>query len=176
MSSISATGKLPQIYSVGYGNRTTEQLFDLVKSNDCRYLIDVRSIPYSRYQQEYNRESLEKACIDFGLNYLYLGHQLGGKPAEHDQDKLGRPDYLKMSINPIFEEGLQRLIKALELGHSVMLMCAELRPETCHRTKLIGVALFNSGVELVHIDENAKLSSQSEVLRRLDNRQNDLFC
>ncbi len=164
-----------QIFTVGYGNRTPEQLFDLVKSNGCVYLIDVRSMPYSKYHTEYNRETLEDTAIGFGVTYLYLGEQLGGKPNEDELDELGRVDYKEMAKKPKFEEGLQRLIKARELGHSVVLMCAELRPETCHRAKLVGEALQERGVELVHIDEDAKLLSQQDALRRLDSGQDDLF-
>lgn len=175
MSPNSPTEGPAQIFTVGYGNRTPEQLFDLIKARGCGYLVDVRSVPYSSYHKDFNRESLERCCDDFGLKYLYLGDQVGGKPDPEDLDELDRADYKLMAQKPRFLEGVERLETAQKKGISLALMCAELRPETCHRTKLIGEVLRNRGVELVHIDEDAKLLSQSEVLKRLDNGQEDLF-
>jgi uncharacterized protein (DUF488 family) len=175
MSPNSPTEKPAQIFTLGYGNRAPEQLFDLVKSNGCGYLIDVRSMPYSKYHKEYNRETLEQTAAEYGVKYLYLGDQLGGKPSEDELDELGRPDYIHMAEKPSFEQGLDRLIKARELGIPVVLLCAELRPETCHRTRLIGASLSERAVELVHIDEDENLLTQSEVSQRLDSGQDDLF-
>lgn len=175
MSPSSPQDSVARIYSLGYGNRTPEQLFDLVRAKGCQYLIDVRSIPYSKYHTQYNRENLEQRCTEFGLKYLYLGDQLGGKPESSELDELGRADYEKMAQRLGFEEGIDRLKKAKSLGHSVALMCAELRPESCHRTRLIGKALSKVGVEIQHIDENANQITQSEALRRLDSGQDDFF-
>jgi len=165
----------PQIFTVGYGNRSPAQIFDLLKSNSCGYLIDVRSAPYSSYHKEYNRETLERNCQDYGLKYLFMGDQLGGKPKSDEFDDLGRADYTKMAAQPRFQAGMDRLIKAKTMGIPVALLCAELRPETCHRTRLIGISLAERGIELVHIDEAGKLLSQSDALLRLDDGQEDLF-
>lgn len=175
MSSSSPQFSLAKIYSLGYGNRTPEQLFDLVRAKGCQYLIDVRSIPYSKYHRQYNRESLEQLCTEYGLKYLYLGDQLGGKPEKGELDEFGRADYEKMTQRPGFQEGIDRLKKAKSQGYSVALMCAELRPETCHRTRLIGTALSKRGLEVQHIDENANQITQSEALGRFNNGQDDLF-
>ena len=163
------------LFSLGYGNRSPEQLFDLVKAQKCNYLADVRSAPYSSYHKDFNRETLERMCADYGLNYLYLGDQLGGKPSSDDLDELDRADYTKMAQKPNFVEGIDRLENAQKKGISVALMCAELRPETCHRTKLIGEALAARGITLYHIDEASNLLDQSEALQRLTGGQDDLF-
>jgi len=80
-----------------------------------------------------------------------------------------------MTQRPGFQEGIDRLKKAKSQGYSVALMCAELRPETCHRTRLIGTALSKRGLEVQHIDENANQITQSEALGRFNNGQDDLF-
>lgn len=175
MSLHSLTPSAAQIFTVGYGNRTPEQLFDLVKSNGCGYLIDVRSSPYSRHHKQYNQQVLEQSSAEYGVKYLYLGEQLGGKPDTGQVDELGRADYGKMAQNPAFKEGLERLLKAAELAIPVALLCAELRPETCHRTGLIGEQLSRRGIQLVHIDEHGKLCVQSAVVQRLKTAQEDLF-
>ena len=165
------------VYSIGYGNRSVVQLFDLVKSFGCSYLVDVRSVPYSKYHTQYNRESLEKSCSDFGLHYLYLGDQVGGKPASDEfRNELGTADYEKMAQQPNFVKGLTRLQNAYKQGISVVLMCAELKPEVCHRTNLIGNALAKLGIDLVHIDESAQSISHTDVLHRASGGQSDMFA
>ena len=172
MTNINKSG----LYSIGYGNRTPVQLFDLVKSFNCSYLVDVRSVPYSRYHKEFNRDALEQSCSDFGLKYLYLGEQIGGKPdSDSMRDELGLANYEAMAQTPHFLEGIARLQKANEQGLSLALMCAELKPEVCHRTNLIGNALAKIGIDLTHIDEKAQLVSHAEVLDRASGGQVDMF-
>lgn len=163
------------LFTLGYGNRSPVQLFDLVKARGCNYLADVRSAPYSSYHKEFNRESLERKCRDYGLKYLYLGDQLGGKPNTGELDEQGHANYKKMAQKSNFTEGIDRLETAQEKGVSVALMCAELRPESCHRAKLIGESLAARGITLYHIDEAGKLLDQSEAMQRLTGGQDDLF-
>lgn len=164
-----------KLYTIGYGNRSPEQLFDLVKTRGCSYLIDVRSIPYSSYHKAFNKEAIATSSEDYGLKYLYLGEQLGGKPSSDDLDEMGRADYVQMAEKTAFLEALERLHEAENQGLSVALMCAELRPETCHRTKLIGEALARRGITLYHIDEQGGLVDQKAAMQRLTGGQNDLF-
>ena len=63
----------------------------------------------------------------------------------------------------------------LELDVKFALMCSEKKPEMCHRSKLIGVAMEQNGIEVFHIDEIGKLKSQSEVLNRIISPQYSLF-
>lgn len=175
MADTSPARAIPMLFTLGYGNRSPVQLFDLVKARGCNYLADVRSAPYSSYHKEFNRESLELQCRDYGLNYLYLGDQLGGKPNAGDLDELGHANYKQMAKKPNFIEGIDRLEAAQEKGVSVALMCAELRPESCHRAKLIGESLAARGITLYHIDEAGKLLDQSDTMLRLTGGQDDLF-
>ena len=54
-------------------------------------------------------------------------------------------------------------------------MCAEKRPEGCHRTRLIGATLDDMGIPLRHIDEAGEARSQAEVVERLRKAQGELF-
>lgn len=175
MADTSRTQGKSMLFTLGYGNRSPVQLFDLIKARECNYLADVRSAPYSSYHKEFNRETLERECTDYGLKYLYLGDQLGGKPNADDLDEQGHASYKKMAQKPNFIEGIDRLETAQEKGVSVALMCAELRPESCHRAKLIGESLAARGITLYHIDEAGKLLNQSDAMQRLTGGQDDLF-
>jgi uncharacterized protein (DUF488 family) len=84
-------------------------------------------------------------------------------------------DYDKVRLQPFFQQGIDRLRKAFERQHPVVLLCSEGRPEQCHRSKLIGEALAAAGIPMCHIDEDGALLSQTQVIDRLTKGQMDLF-
>ena len=49
------------IYTIGYGNRALEDFLTILEAHQIRYLIDVRSVPYSRFKPEFSKTSLENA-------------------------------------------------------------------------------------------------------------------
>ena len=63
----------------------------------------------------------------------------------------------------VFIKGLERLKTANEKGLNVAVMCSELNPEECHRSKLIGLSLQKEGIIMQHITKNGKLMDQNEV-------------
>ena len=67
------------IYSIGHGNKTVEELIRQLKLFDIHYLIDVRSVPYSKYNPQFNKEQL-KAVINNSSDiiYGYMGDVIGG--------------------------------------------------------------------------------------------------
>ena len=70
---------------------------------------------------------------------------------------------------------MARLLTAHSKGLCSFLMCSELRPEECHRCKLIGAALAERGVEIIHIDEKGRAISQDEAIDRITGGQEGLF-
>ena len=105
-----------------------------------------------------------------------MGDLLGGKP-NRAEDYLpdGRVDYIRLAESPAFQQGLARLRSAHSQSFCVCLMCSELRPEECHRCKLIGEELAQLSIDIVHIDEKGHNISQAEAIKRLDGGQNDFF-
>ena len=163
------------IFTVGYGSRTLDEFSALLKSYAIGYLIDIRSVPYSRYKPEFSREALEAALVGQGVRYLYLGEQLGGQPADRSCYVDDKVSYDLLSEKAFFIEGIGRIRTAYDKRLRVALMCSEGRPETCHRSKLIGKKLKELGIVVRHIDENGGVLTQDEVLRKLDDGQLSLF-
>jgi hypothetical protein len=163
------------IFTVGYGSRTMDEFSALLRSNAIGYLMDIRSVPYSRYKPEFSREALEAALVAQGIRYLYMGEQLGGQPADRSCYVDDKVSYDLLSQKPFFTEGIGRIRTAYEKRLRIVLMCSEGRPETCHRSKLIGKKLTEMGVVVRHIDENGGLLTQDEVLLKLDDGQLSLF-
>ncbi len=158
------------IYTVGYGNRTMDEFLHMLKAYAIEYLIDVRSAPYSKYNRDFSQESLRKKLHEHNIKYVFMGKELGGRP---DDDTCytpdGRVDYAKLAETDLYNQGIGRLHEAQR--YRVVLMCTELRPHTCHRSKLIGHTLSQQGVDVQHIDEEGRLRSQHEVMQILIGEQ-----
>ncbi|MCS6845667.1 MAG: DUF488 domain-containing protein [Caldilineales bacterium] len=166
---------LPPVYTVGYGQRTVEELAALLHRYDITTLVDVRSAPYSRHRPEFNKDALAAALDRHGIRYVYLGDALGGRPTDPDCYVNGRVDYERVKEKPFYQAGVGRVQAARQRGLRFALMCSEARPEECHRSKLIGQTLADLGVPVAHIDEEGALRDQAEVIERLTGGQLPLF-
>lgn len=163
------------IYTIGYGGRTFDELAALLGARGVSCLVDVRSVPASRFRPEFARAPLEIALKAVGIRYLFLGDTLGGRPEAPECYVDGKVDYERVRAQEFFQRGIERLCRALEQETSLALMCSEGRPEMCHRTKLIGVALEARGIRVVHLDESGIARTQPEVIERLTGGQLSLF-
>ena len=152
--------------SIGYGDRPWPEFAERLRRHGVQFLVDVRSQPRSR-QPEFNGETLELLLSQVGIRYVFMGHALGGKPDDPSCYVDGKVDYARCEQRPVFRSGLERLRTALMGGHRVAIMCSELDPERCHRSKLIGQALAKEGIELTHIDRDGDRVSQRTVIARI---------
>jgi len=164
-----------KILSIGYSNRPWEEFEKLLTTYQIQYLIDVRSRPYSKYNPDFNRDSLELHFKSHRVRYVFMGDQLGGLPEDPLCFTDGKVDYDKCKIKESFIAGINRLVTAYEKDLQVVLMCSEGKPQDCHRTKLLGEMLRDRNIEMQHIDENGQLMSQTEVLSKIDKGQPPLF-
>lgn len=164
------------LYTIGHGNRTWNQFSTIVEEHEGKYLIDVRSNPYSKFNTDFNRDSLEYHCKSSGIKYVFLGDSLGGKPRNKDlYDAHGKADYDLIRKDLGFRNALVRLQKAAHLNDNVFVMCSELCPSQCHRSKLIGKALVEIGIDPLHIDKRGGKLSQDEVIQMITKGQGDFF-
>ncbi len=165
----------PLIYTIGQGARTIDEFLALLKSNTIQYLIDVRTFPYSKFRPEFNKEAITRSVTGVHIHYLYMGDTLGGKPKESGMLSDGKFDYTMMASVPSFQEGLNRLVRAHDIGAVVAVMCSEGKPEECHRSKLIGECLDRKGIPVIHIDEDGVNRTHSEIINRITGGQLDIF-
>lgn len=169
------TGDSVPIYTVGYGARSVDELFALLRAHALRYLLDVRSAPYSKFKPEFSRDALATAARTAGLEYRFLGDQLGGQPDDPRCYQDGKVIYEAVARTPAYREGIARLEQARARGLRVALMCSEGKPELCHRSKLIGETLTAEGIPVLHIDEVGAILTHAEVMERLTGGQLTLF-
>ncbi|MCJ7778826.1 MAG: DUF488 domain-containing protein [Sedimentisphaerales bacterium] len=163
------------IFTIGHSNKRVNELISLLKKNDIQALVDIRSIPYSRHAPQVNQENLERSIKKAGVEYLFMGEQLGGRPKDVDvRDDLGNYDYSKLAATEDFKEGLTRLLKESE-EYNLCLLCSEEDPVRCHRGLLVSRELAKLGAEVRHIRHDGSVESQKDFERRIPPVQLCLF-
>lgn len=166
----------PLLITIGYGQRSINEVIGLLKQHAVHVLVDVRSAPWSRYQPDFSRNMLEDYLARHDIVYISLAEELGGRPREAGcYDSQGRVDYQTCRRRPAFRRGIDWLCMAWKQGERVALLCSEIRPQNCHRSKLLGTALADTGIEVMHLDETDTIVSQREVMERLLGGQLTLF-
>lgn len=153
------------LYSIGHGRRPADEFLKLLEENAIDYLIDVRTTPYSRFNPQYNKNTLQALLENHSIKYIHMGEQLGGRPKDPDcYNEKGRVDYSVLSKKDYFLEGIERLKTAYTKKLRAAIMCSESKPQECHRCLLIGKALHEQNIPILHIDEKGKLIEQDELL------------
>jgi len=143
----------PEVYTIGHSNHPLEHFLYLLDDTEIEVVLDVRSTPYSRYAPHFKRGTLEDSLAHDGIEYIYMGDVLGGRPKDPAfQSEKGGIDYEKLAASPRFIEGIEKLVALVaSTGGRVAVMCAEEDPARCHRTRLLAPALRERGVRIWHI-------------------------
>lgn len=151
-----------EIFTVGHSTRSLDELVELLRSFGVAVLADVRSIPRSRHNPQFNRDSLPAPLASAGIAYHHMS-RLGGlrRPSKescnsgwHNPSFRGFADY--MATDP-FQLGLAELRILRDQGQ-VAIMCAEAVPWRCHRS-LIADAIVARGGTALHISGRGHASS-----------------
>lgn len=174
-SKLKVESMLGAIITIGYGNRSLQELIDLLRRESIQYLVDVRTSPRSRFKPEFSAEPLDVALRAAGIRYVFMGDSLGGRPPDMECYEDGHVVYSIVREKPFFKAGIERLLAALKQDLRVCLLCSEGRPADCHRSKLIGTALDAIGVPVSHLGQQGERISQAEVIASLKSAQGDLF-
>ncbi len=164
------------LYTIGHSTRPAEDFLALLKTYGIQYLVDVRSIPRSRFNPQYNQKALKQFLESNGIAYVFMGDELGGRPQDEAcYDSRGHVNYQVLKEKVFFKNGIERLKTAYHKKLTIALMCSESKPQDCHRSRLIGAALSEEQVEVRHIDEKGDMKSQQEVMQLVKGNQTDLF-
>ena len=147
------------IFTIGHSTRPIEEFIDLLRLNGVEQLIDIRTIPKSRHNPQFNNDALEASLRASHINYVHM-KDLGGLRHPHpdsvnlgwrNKSFRGYADYMR---TPEFEAALNRAIE-LAKTRPTALMCAEAVPWRCHRS-LVADALLARGVYVPEIVSSAQ--------------------
>lgn len=151
------------VFTIGHSNHPLDRFLELLRRHAIDVLVDVRSQPYSRYVPYFNTAPLRAAVEAAGLQYAYLGAELGGlprNPAVREAD--GSVSYARLAATPAFAQALDRIERGIG-RYRVALMCAEEDPSNCHRRRLITPALVARGIEVFHIRGDGRVAAEADL-------------
>lgn len=142
------------IYTIGHSTHPLDAFVRMLQTNGIRRLVDIRSIPRSRYNPQYEQSALILSLPAQGIEYVYLKALGGLRPAQKDSVNLGWRNasfrnYADYMQTPVFEDGLDALIRLAD-EKPTAIMCAEALPWRCHRS-LVADALLARGIQVLNI-------------------------
>ena len=147
------------IFTIGHSTRPIDEFIELLHANGVKQLIDIRTIPKSRHNPQFNGDTLAKSLRAARIRYLHMKELGGLRRAKPDSINLGWRNasfrgYADYMQTPDFAEALERAIKLAE-ARPTALMCAEAVPWRCHRS-LVADALLVRGIHALEIIGPAK--------------------
>lgn len=166
------------VFTIGYASLTIDRFIELLLQHHIDAVGDVRSQPYSRYTPEYSQDRLKTALDKAGIQYVFMGKELGARRGEPECYVDGKVRYDLVAKTPAFRDGITR-IEGGHLKYRIALLCAEKDPVTCHRAILISRELSKKKIEVQHILHDGSLEPHEELEHRLlklhGRDQEDLF-
>lgn len=150
-----------RILTVGHSTRPLDEFIALLRAHDVAELVDVRTVPRSRHNPQYDIATLPEAMRAAGIAYRRM-EGLGGfrrtradspNTGWHNLSFRGYADYMQ---TPEFAASLDELI-ALAREHPIAIMCAEAVPWRCHRS-LVADALLVRGIAAAEISSPTRLT------------------
>jgi uncharacterized protein (DUF488 family) len=145
------------IFTIGHSTRPIDEFIGLLRANGIGRLIDIRTIPKSRHNPQFNGDALARALKSARIDYVHVKELGGLRHARRDSPNMGWrngsfrgfADYMQTEE---FEQALDRAIELARAEPSA-LMCAEAVPWRCHRS-LVSDALLVRGIDVLEIVGN----------------------
>lgn len=166
------------IYTIGHSTLAMEEFIHLLKLHSVDVVADVRSNPYSKYQPQFNRESLHRDLRGSSIDYVFLGAELGARSTDPNCYVDGRVQYDLLALAPGYIRGIDRLVTDSK-SHTIAVMCSEKEPLECHRTVLVARSLIERSTDVSHILSNGAVEPHDDTLSRLlwqlDMPEDELF-
>jgi uncharacterized protein (DUF488 family) len=154
------------IYTIGHSTHTTEEFIRLLNLHAITAVGDVRSSPYSRFNPQFNRETLQKELKACKIAYVYLGDCLGPRSDDPACYINGKAEYNLIAETDQFAQGISRLKKGM-IDHTIALMCSEKDPVSCHRMILVCRHLKGNDLQILHILQDGSLETNEAAEKRL---------
>ncbi|PYT30315.1 MAG: DNA repair protein [Acidobacteria bacterium] len=146
--------KVPLILTIGHSTRPIEDFIALLKAHGVERLVDIRTVPRSRTNPQFNRDMLPESLKPVGIDYSHLGALGGLRHARPDSLNTGWRNtsfrgYADYMQTPEFSEAVEELMETARKQQTAI-MCAEAVPWRCHRS-LVADSLSARGIHVEHI-------------------------
>lgn len=157
-----------EIYTIGHSNYTIERLIDMLKQFNINCVVDIRGIPYSKYNLQFDLETIKYLLTKEGFKYIYMGREFAAnrlnKESYNDE---GYCDFTKVVNEKEFKEGIERLKNGCKKGYKIALLGAMQDPLRCHRSILMGRELEKEGFSVTHILDDYSTITQDKIESKL---------
>jgi uncharacterized protein (DUF488 family) len=155
------------VWTVGHSTHSLGNFRQLLQSRGIEKVIDIRTIPRSRHNPQFNQETLPGDLTAFGIGYVHMPGLGGLRHSRKDSVNTGWrnssfrgfADYMQTED---FEKNIEILLRQVK-KERVVLMCAEALPWRCHRS-LIADALVVRGISVEHIMSPTKIQPHELTL------------
>jgi uncharacterized protein (DUF488 family) len=170
-----------RLYTIGHSAHNIEKFIDLLQNYHIQLVVDVRSVPASRFHPQFRKRALQTALAEDRIGYHFAGQQLGGRladptcydpptPAEKGS-KHRRANFTKIMAREWFKQGITELMSMVG-KETTAILCSEEDPTCCHRHQLIAryLRIPYPHVEVQHIRGNGMLVGAGTLFAR-ENKQ-----
>ena len=137
------------IYTIGHSNLSQEEFLRKLHAYNINCVIDVRSMPASKYSPQFNKEVLESFLMLHHIHYEFFGYEFGARRIDSINDEC-QVDFEIASKTTLFQNGIKRF-QLLPKECISAIMCTEINPLECHRFSLVAKYFHEHGYEVYHI-------------------------
>ena len=154
-----------RLYTVGHSNHTQDEFLRLLNTHFVNCVVDVRSVPASSHNPQFNQEPLSRFLREKDIDYQFFGRELGARRMDCI-NRDGLVDFERAIHTALFQEGVDKLMGMLDTK-TVTLMCSEAEPLECHRFALVARYFHEHGVEVFHILKDASVVSHQLLEQKM---------
>ena len=155
------------IFTIGYSGFRVDEFIDALIYHRVSTVIDVRSIPFSRYNPEYNAPVISRTLDALKISYRNFHKEFGARQQDRSFYPKGYMDFEEFAKSEQFQEGVSKILDAMNNDSVIALMCAEKDPINCHRAILVARVFYQKGINVIHIMPYGESITHQELERRL---------
>ncbi|MEW9078574.1 DUF488 family protein [Terrisporobacter glycolicus] len=153
-----------EIYTLGHSNYPFNKFIEILKKYNINCVVDIRAIPYSKYNTQYNKEFFQTNLKRLGYTYIYMADEFGAKrKIRVSYNNEGYADFAKVILEDDFNKGIERLKIGCDKGYKIVLLGAMQEPIRCPRAILVGKELVKEGFDVKHIMHEGNLNTQKDL-------------
>ena len=160
-----------EIYTIGHSNYTMERLIDMLEYYNINCVVDIRGTPYSKYNIQFDKETIRYTLTNAGFVYIYMGKELAAKRIrKNSYNNEGYSNFEEVIKEEEFRRGVERLKNGCEKGYKIILLGAMQDPIRCHRSILVGRELVKNDFDVKHILDDYSIVTQDDIEEMLLNK------
>ena len=154
------------IYTVGHSNHELDVFIGLLNMHNINAVADVRSVPYSSYNSQFNRDFLAENLKVRDIHYIFFGQELGARSNKPECYLNGQVQYDRLAELETYKHAVERIISGAS-EYNIALMCTEKEPLDCHRTILVSRSLVANNCTVKHILADGSIEEHVDTIGRL---------